>query len=259
MAASASDSLRELEASRREKIETGEYREAGGLQKKIEKLKLSEDKRFRQVRVGHLERRTMHFIGQIAFAQELETKHRDQLQELKKKQDDEQAAFELKWQETFDRLKNEAKETENAMKKKHEEETVKSKDINPGGASTMSPKWSSKLLDLRKSEESLLRMHEFIKAAKVKDAADLLEEKELKAILEKNKNLGKAEAAQLSHQQKLEMDVLRQRHKTAKDEATVTLKKEVEILSKKFKVERQEMDKMHSLEKTDLEEAIKGW
>ena len=103
------------------------------------------------------------------------------------------------------------------------------------------------------------RMHDFVKAAKVKDAADLLEEKEMKAITEKNKNLGKAEAAQLTHQQQLEMGVLKQRHKTAMDEATVNLKKEVEILSKKFKVEKKEIEKMFGLEKTDLEEAVKGW
>jgi hypothetical protein len=52
---------------------------------------------------------------------------------------------------------------------------------------------------------------------------------------------------------------LKQRHKTSKDEATVNLRKEVEVLSKKFKVEKQEMEKMHGLERADLEEAIKGW
>ena len=160
---------------------------------------------------------------------------------------------------TFDGLKQDEKEAANSMKKKHEEETIKLSESSPGGMSSLSPKWSSKLLDLRKSEESLLRMHNFVKALKVKEAADQLEAKEMKAINEKNRSLGKSEAAQLAHQQKLEMDVLKSRHKTARDEATVTLKKDIEVLQKKFKVEKQEMEKIQSLDKTDLEEAIKGW
>lgn len=122
---------------------------------------------------------------------------------MTKRQTEEKEAFDQKWHSTFDSMKKEATEAEALLKKRHEDEHIKLTKSSLG-LNGQSPKWSPKLLDLRKSEESLLRMHDFIKAAKVKESADELEVKEMKAINEKNKSLGKGEAAQLAHRHKVD-------------------------------------------------------
>lgn len=50
LASSASDAFTELEARRSVKIEEGDYKSAAVLQSKIERLKETENQRFRQVR-----------------------------------------------------------------------------------------------------------------------------------------------------------------------------------------------------------------
>ncbi|GAX82480.1 hypothetical protein CEUSTIGMA_g9907.t1 [Chlamydomonas eustigma] len=120
--------------------------------------------------------------------------------------------------------------------------------------------WDNHMAELsRRIEEHLIRQHEFDKAAKVKIKADTMEAEE--AALHEDAYWVKVslEEAKLLQKQSREMDGLRTKLTSQRDEALVLQRRQIAKLSKKFRAARIELSKAQGLERVNVEIALRGW
>ena len=154
--------------------------------------------------------------------------------------------FNAMWDRTMKEYEERALELLEAMRQRHELDAreLRAKSM----AAPSSVKQSPKLLDLRRSERALAKQGEYADAHRVKlEAAKLESEEWQRAMVDREQQLVKAEAAFLTRQEN-ELQALRQRIQAGAEEQRVARQQDLERLLRRYQNIKTELESQQRAE-----------
>ncbi|KAJ9530227.1 hypothetical protein QJQ45_023499 [Haematococcus lacustris] len=226
----------ELETCRREYLAQGLYKEAGDVQKQLESQKKQEEQDKLQ-----------------AMAQQ----HASEVLALEQQQALDYRASIEKWERAAAETKTNMEQQEASLLQRHRAEL--NSFIAQCKSEPVRPKWSTTLLNLRCQEEHLIKQRLFPQAARVKDTADSMERQEVGATMAAMTARHKLEEGKLLARHAKEMEALRNRLRMTWEEMLLQQDKELQQATKTAKNQKAALARTQALERSSLEQALKGW
>ena len=148
--------------------------------------------------------------------------------------------FNIMWDDTMKEYEMRASELLEAMRQRHELDAREHRAKSL--ASLSSIKQSSKMLDMRRIEQTLAKQGEYAEAHRVKIQADALEASEReRAVTAREQQLSKAEVAFL-HRQDQEVNALRQRIQAGAEEQRVARQQDLDRLLRRYNNTKAELE-----------------
>lgn len=160
---------------------------------------------------------------------------------LEQKERDELRQYEADQAQAFHEFHEKSLELDAMYKKNHQKEILDVRTRAIEDWDTQTHKWSSKLLNLRKIQGTLIKQGQFGEAAPCKAQADKLEAMELKLLRNVwKRDLMKREDNVLIRQQQ-ELDVFRKRRNACADNMMAEQKKHINFMKQRYKNLRKDM------------------
>eukprot|EP01029_Cantina_marsupialis_P028437 TRINITY_DN776172_c0_g1_i1.p1 TRINITY_DN776172_c0_g1~~TRINITY_DN776172_c0_g1_i1.p1 ORF type:complete len:236 (+),score=64.87 TRINITY_DN776172_c0_g1_i1:51-758(+) len=229
-----SDFLSILEQHRKNCEKQGKYVEAEIAKNRLEELKLHEENRKREIV------KSRHIAERLG----VEEAHMLEFQQ-----------FNEIWDQKMEEYEEQATDLLQTMKERHIMELQKFQEELIGKPAR--PKFSKELLNLRRIEECLARRKDYAEAAKVKMRCDELEAREAERCnTEKQSSMHNAEK-KFVHKQSQEMNALRKRIQTGKNEQKKQRQVDLERLLQRYQNVKSELQQQHSLEWMRMEKSLR--
>jgi hypothetical protein len=189
---------------------------------------------------------------------QIEEKYNQEMEILMVSQVNEMNEFNEFWDQKVKEFEEQASSVENEMLLKQKHSLIIKEDELRRGI-TMKRRASSQYLSYRKSFENLVKQKEFVEAERIKAVCEEYERAELsKAYNEKEYKI-KASISLLDQKHKNELNVLRKKLSTKREELMRARVSELEKFLLKFQNARNQLEQEHQFELTRLELANKTY
>jgi len=189
--------------------------------------------------------------------QQLEDQQQGEIESLMESQVKEMNAFNEFWDQKIEEFEQEAYNIEAEMLDRHSEERI-SVEEELRRVVPMKKKMTTQHLNYKKALETLVKQKDYIEADRMKVLCDQLEKTEIsKAYQEKEQRI-KFFMSQLEHRHKNELNVLRKRIGTGREELLKGKVLELEKLLHRFQNGRHQLNLSHTLEHSKFEHANKS-
>lgn len=224
--------LEALEATRLAHERSGRYEEADAHRQRAEALRKFEDDRRRQTH---------------------ENQHREEVLNISEAHMHEMQDFEKSWDERHDEYERHAQNLMDVLAGRHQSELEVMIKKLEATVTPVSPKWSRDLLNLRKIQETLAKQKKYKEASEAQREASALEAKEL-ALWEATRNAKiKKLMAQQEKKNELEMEGLRKRIASGREEQRHAMATEKNRLIQRYMNTKRQHESTHKIVKQRCE------
>eukprot|EP00767_Chilomastix_cuspidata_P005467 gnl/Chilomastix_cuspidata/5693.p1 GENE.gnl/Chilomastix_cuspidata/5693~~gnl/Chilomastix_cuspidata/5693.p1 ORF type:complete len:668 (-),score=46.42 gnl/Chilomastix_cuspidata/5693:629-2632(-) len=162
--------------------------------------------------------------------------------------------FEFVWAQRLNEFCSRSSELEAEMLLRHETDMREFLETQRRGLAR--PRFSGRLLNMRKIERTLARQGDYRRAQEMQQQNDALEQRELARLSERNEQSVAKKAAHLRRQQALELSVFRKRVASARQQLVQGRLTDLQNLERRFTNAKRELQMQHRLERQKIKKYL---